>query len=75
MRLDDDPLSADEAAAALRQADATAADGSTDGLGGLAEDDTPDILDPRVGMPVDDPLDDPRVGGLADDDPAAGSQG
>ena len=75
MRLDDDPLSADEAAHALRQADATAAEGSTGGLGGLAEDDTPDLLDPRVGMPVDDPLDDPRVGGLDDDDLGTGIQG
>jgi hypothetical protein len=75
MRLDDEPLSADDAADALRQADATAADGSTGGLRDLAEGDTPDLLDPRVGMPVDDPLDDPRVGGLADDDLAAGSQG
>ncbi len=75
MRLDDDPLSADVAAQALRQADATAGDESTGGLDDLAEHDTPALLDPRVGMPVDDSLDDPRIGGPDDDDLGAGSQG
>ena len=75
MRMDDDPLSAEDAADALRKADATAGDESTGGLDNLAEHDAPALLDPRVGMPVDDRLDDPRRGGLADDDLGTGSQG
>jgi len=75
MRLEDEPVPADDAADALRQANAVAGDQAPRGLGHLAESDLPDALDPRVGMPVEDPLDDPRQGPLDEDDLGHGTQG
>jgi hypothetical protein len=56
----DDQIPEDEAAEAARAADVVAAEHGGGPLDHLAENDTPAVLDPRVGMPVDDPLQDPR---------------